>query len=304
MEETKFIWMNGKMVEWKDAKVHFLTHTLHYGTGVFEGIRCYNTPKGPAIFRLKDHTKRLFYSASVVNMKIPFSEEEINEATLAVVRENELKECYIRPLVFFGYGNMGLSTVNCKVDVGIAAWPWGAYLGDEGINNGIRMKISSWIRPPTNIMPTHAKVCGNYVNSTIAKIDALNTGYAEAILLDLKENVAECTGENLFMLKDSVLITPPTDNTLDGITRKSMMTIAKDIGIEVREELFNRDQLYKADEVFITGTAAEATPVREIDNNAIGSGKPGPITKKLIAKYADAIHGKIPKYEKWLDYVK
>ncbi len=303
MEEVEYLWFNGKMVKWKEATTHFLTHSLHYGSAVFEGIRCYKTDKGPAIFRLKEHTKRLFYSAEVISMKIPYSEDEINNATLEVVRKNNLEECYIRPLAFFGYGQMGLSTKGCKVDVGIAAWPWGAYLGEEGLKNGIRMKISDWIRPPTNIMPTNAKVSGNYVNSTIAKIDAVNTGYEEAILLDIKGNVAECTGENIFIVKDNVLITPPTSNALKGLTRDSLLTIARDFGIETKEEFFGRKELYAADEAILTGTAAEVTPIREVDGKKIGTGKPGPVTKKLQDKFYEAIRGNDSDYEKWLDYI-
>ena len=303
MEEVEYLWFNGKMVKWKEATTHFLTHSLHYGSAVFEGIRCYKTDKGPAIFRLKEHTKRLFYSAKVISMEIPYSEDEINNATLEVVRKNNLEECYIRPLAFFGYGQMGLSTKGCKVDVGIAAWPWGAYLGEEGLKNGIRMKISDWIRPPTNIMPTNAKVSGNYVNSTIAKIDAVNTGYEEAILLDIKGNVAECTGENIFIVKDNVLITPPTSNALKGLTRDSLLTIARDFGIETKEEFFGRKELYAADEAILTGTAAEVTPIREVDGKKIGTGKPGPVTKKLQDKFYEAIRGNDSDYEKWLDYI-
>tara|TARA_Y100000310_G_C20703003_1_gene831840 strand:- start:9683 stop:10597 length:915 start_codon:yes stop_codon:yes gene_type:complete len=304
MEETEFIWMNGNLVKWQDAKVHFLTHALHYGSAVFEGIRAYKTDKGPAVFRLDDHLERLFYSAKVFGMKIPYSQEELYKATIEVVAKNNLEECYIRPLAYYGYGQMGLNPKGAKVDVGIAAWPWGSYLGEEGLKNGIRMNISSWIRPPTNIMPTNAKISGNYVNSIIAKVDSVNSGFEEAILLDIKGNVAECTGENLFIVKNNELIVPPTDNTLKGITRASMMEIAKDFGIVVKEEFFNEEQLLKAEEAFLTGTAAEVTPIREINNQKIGEGKPGPITKKIQEKYYEAIHGKDPKYEKWLDFVK
>tara|TARA_Y100000310_G_scaffold345409_1_gene464662 strand:- start:1395 stop:2309 length:915 start_codon:yes stop_codon:yes gene_type:complete len=304
MEEVEFIWMDGKFVKWKEATTHFLTHGLHYGSAVFEGIRCYDTDKGPAVFRLKDHLKRLYYSAEVFGMKIPFNEKQLYDTTIELIKKNKINECYIRPIVYYGYGQMGLNPIGAPVNVGIAVWPWGAYLGEEGIKNGIRMKISPWIRPPTNMMPTNAKVSGNYVNSIIAKVDAVETGYEEAILLDKDENVAECTGENLFIVKDNVLITPPTDNTLRGITRDSIMQIALNFDIKVEEKLFNKEKLFKADEAFLTGTAAEVTPIREVDDNKIGEGKPGPITKKLQAKYYEAIHGKAPEYEKWLDYVK
>ncbi|MDP6670329.1 MAG: branched-chain amino acid transaminase [archaeon] len=304
MEEVEWIWLNGKFVKWADAKVHVLSHALHYGGGVFEGIRCYDTEKGPAVFRLNDHMKRLYYSAEVFGLKIPFKRQELYDLTLELIAKNGLTECYIRPIAYYGYGQMGLNPIGAKVDVSIAAWPWGAYLGEEGIKNGIRMKISPWIRPPTNVMPTNAKVNGNYVNSILAKVDAVETGFEEAILLDIKGNVAECTGENLFIVKDNVLITPPTDNTLKGITRDSIMQIALDFEVKVEERLFNKDKLYAADEAFLTGTAAEVTPIREVDGKKIGEGKPGPITKKLQAKYYESIHGKAPEYEKWLDFVK
>ncbi len=303
MQEAEFIWMNGEFVKWGEANVHFLTHALHYGSAVFEGIRCYKTDKGPAVFRLKDHLKRLFYSASVFGIKIPYDEKELYNATIELLKKNYLEECYIRPLAFYGYGQMGLNPTGAKVGVGIAAWPWGAYLGEEGIKNGIRMRISSWIRPPTNIMPTNAKVSGNYANSILAKVDAVNSGYEEAILLDINGNVAECTGENIFIVKNGVLITPPTENVLKGITRDSIMQIATDFGIEVKEEFFNKEQLYKADEAFLTGTAAEVTPIREVDDKRIGEGKPGPVTKKLQSKFYEAIRGKDKKYEGWLDFV-
>jgi len=304
LKEVELIWLNGRFVKWNDAKVHFLTHALHYGSAVFEGIRCYDTANNPAVFRLKDHLKRLFYSAEVFGMKIPFKEKELYTATIELIKKNNLKECYIRTLAYYGYGQMGLNPIGATVDVGIAAWPWGAYLGEEGIKNGIRMKISPWVRPPPNMMPTNAKVSGNYVNSILAKVDAIESDYEEAILLDCNGCIAECTGENLFIVKDNVLITPPTDNTLKGITRDSIMQIALDFDIRVEERLFNKEKLFAADEAFLTGTAAEVTPIREVDGKQIGEGKPGPITKKLQAKYYDAIHGRAAEYDKWLDYVK
>ncbi len=304
MEEVEWIWLNGEFVKWPEAKVHVLSHALHYGSGVFEGIRCYETEKGPAVFRLKDHMKRLFYSAEVFGLKIPFKRQELYDVTLKLISKNELKECYIRPIAYYGYGQMGLNPIGAKVDVSIAVWSWGAYLGEEGIKNGIRMKISPWIRPPTNVMPTNAKVTGNYVNSILAKVEAVEAGFEEAILLDINGNIAECTGENLFIAKDNVLITPPTDNTLKGITRDSIMQIALDFEVKVEERLFNKDKLFAADEAFLTGTAAEVTPIREVDGKQIGEGKPGPLTKKLQAKYYDSIHGRSPEYEKWLDFVK
>jgi len=304
MDEVDFIWMNGKFLPWKKATTHFLTHGLHYGSAVFEGIRCYDTAKAPAVFRLTDHLKRLYHSADVFGMKIPFREKELYHATIELIKKNNLKECYIRPIAYYGYGQMGLNPIGASVDVGIAVWPWGAYLGEDGVKNGIRMKISSWIRPPANMMPTNAKVSGNYVNSIIAKVESVEAGYDEAILLDANGNVAECTGENIFIIKDNVLITPPTDNSLKGITRDSIMQIALDFDVKVEERLFSKDKLFAADEAFLTGTAAEITPIREVDDKAIGAGKPGPLTKKLQAKYYDIIHGKCPEYEKWLDYVR
>ena len=304
MQETEFVWMSGKMLKWKDATTHFLTHSLHYGTAVFEGLRCYNTDKGPAVFRMKEHVKRLFDSAHIMQIKIPYTQQEITEAIIKVVKENNLKECYIRPLVYYGYGIMGLSTKGAKVEVGIAAWPWGTYLGDEGMQNGIRMKIASVTRHHPNIMMTKSKTSANYANSTFAKMQAINAGYDEAIMLDPQGYVAECSGENIFIVRNGALITPPTSNALEGITRASIMEVAKNEGIEVQEKLFPRDTLYIADEAFLTGTAAEVTPIREVDGRMIGEGKPGPITKKLQAKFFDIVKGKDKKYEKWLDYVK
>ena len=304
MQKVKFIWLNGSFVPWEKAKVHFLTHALHYGSAVFEGIRCYDTGKAPAVFRLKDHIKRLFYSADVFGMQIPYTEAEVCSAVLQTIKANKLRECYIRPIAFYGYGQMGLNPIGAKVDFGIAAWPWGAYLGKEGLEKGIRMRISSWVRPPTNVMPTNAKVAGNYVNSILAKVEAIKTGFEEAILLDIKGNVAECSGENLFIVKNGVLITPPTDNTLRGITRDSIIQIAKGFGIKVQEKLFKKAELYAADEAFLTGTAAEVTPIREVDDKQIGEGKPGPVSKKLQAKFYEVIRGKDKKYLHWLDFVK
>jgi len=303
MQETEFIWMNGKLVPWKQATTHFLTHSLHYGTAVFEGIRCYNTEKGPAVFRLKEHVKRLFDSAHIMQMPVPFNQQQITAAINQVVKENKLKECYIRPLIYYGYGIMGLATKGVKVDVGIAAWPWGTYLGDEGIRNGIRMKIASVVRHHPNIMMTKSKTSANYANSTMAKMEAINAGYDEAIMLDPNGFVSECSGENIFIVRNGVLMTPPTSNALEGITRASIIEVAKDEGIEVKEPLFPRDTLYIADEAFLTGTAAEVTPIREVDSRVIGDGKPGPITKKLQAKFFGIVNGKEKKYEKWLDYI-
>ncbi len=304
MEEAKFIWMNGKFVAWENARVHFLTHGLHYGSAVFEGIRCYEAGEHSAVFRLNDHLKRFHFSASALNMEIPYSEEELYSVVIDLVKRNELRECYIRPLAYFGYGQMGLNPVGAKVEVGIAAWPWGAYLGEDGIKNGIVTKISPWVRPPRHIMPTAAKVSGSYVNSIMAKVDAIMTGYTEGLLLDIDGNIAECTGENIFIVKDSVLITPTLENALEGITRDSIMRIARDQGIKVEEKNFSPEVLYAADEVFLTGTAAEITPIREVDGRTIGEGKPGPLTKQLQDTYYAAIHGRVEKYMEWLDFVR
>lgn len=304
MEEADFIWMNGKMVPWKDAKVHVLTHTLHYGTGVFEGIRCYNTSKGPSIFRLKDHCERLMESAKIMQMKTKYKQQDYEKAIIEIVKINKLKECYIRPLIYYGYGKMGVDVVNAKVDSSVAAFPFPSYLGKEGLEHGIRAKISSIRRHNINSVMTQAKTCGNYVNSTMAKMEALNAGYDEAILLDTEGYICECSAENIFMVRDGELITPPLLNALDGITRKSIMEIAGNENIKVKEEFFSRDQLYTCDEAFMTGTAAEVTPIREVDHRVIGTGKPGLITKKLQKKFFEIVNGKAPKYNKWLDFVK
>lgn len=303
MDEVEKIWLNGKFVDWKDANIHLLTHALHYGSAVFEGIRCYDTPKGPAVFRLKDHVKRLFGSAHIFGMEIPYSQKDLVNAILELIKLNKIKECYIRPIAYYGYGKMGLNPIGAKVDVGIAVWPWGAYLGEDGVKNGIRMKISSLSRHHINSMPTKAKVSGNYVNSIMAKVEAVKGGYEEAILLDTNGYVSECTGENIFIVRNGALITPPKENILEGITRDSIIQIAEDFKVPFEEDMFTRDQLYLADEAFLTGTAAEITPIREVDDRKIGEGKPGAVTKKLQSKYYEIIHGKDSKYFEWLDFV-
>ncbi len=302
---TKLIWMDGKLVSWKDAKVHVLTHTLHYGMGVFEGIRCYKTEKGPAVFRLKDHMKRLENSAKLAGMKLPYSVAELVKATKRTIKANEIKECYIRPIAYYGYGVMGLNPEGTKVSVTIAVWPWGTYLGEEGLESGIRAKISPWVRIHPRILPPQAKIVGNYANSILAKVDALKSGYDEAILLNMDGNVAEGPGENLFVVKNGKLMTPPlSSGALEGITRDSIIKIAKDEGIDFEERNISREELHAADEAFFTGTAAEVTPIREIDGKRIGDGKRGPITAKLQQIFFSAVRGKEPKYEYWLDYVK
>ncbi|MFQ5815398.1 MAG: branched-chain amino acid transaminase [Candidatus Hydrothermarchaeaceae archaeon] len=302
LQETEKIWMNGKLVNWEDAKIHVLTHALHYGSGVFEGIRCYNTPRGPAVFRLVDHMKRLHSSAKLHFMQIPYSAEELSEATKGMIRANGLTECYIRPIAYRGYGEMGLNPLKNPVDVAIAAWPWGTYLGEEGLKNGIRAKIASTQRISPNTLPPNAKATGQYANSILAKLEALNSGYEEAILLDYRGFVSEGPGENIFIVKDGVIYTTPEHaSILLGITRDSIMTIARDMGHEVRETDLTRSSLYLADEAFFTGTAAEVTPIREIDSYYIG--KPGPLTKKLQAKFFKVTEGGDKDYDSWLDYV-
>jgi branched-chain amino acid aminotransferase len=303
INKTEKIWMDGKFVAWENAKMHVLTHTLHYGLGVFEGIRCYNTPKGPAIFRLNEHVKRLFQSAHIFLMKIPFTENQIKNAIIDTVKVNKLKKCYIRPIVYIGYGAMGLYPKGNPINVAIAAWPWGAYLGEEGLEKGIRVKLSSFIRNHVNSSMSRGKVCGYYVNSQLAKKEAISCGYDEALLLDTEGYVSEGSGENIFIVRDGVLKTTPLTSILEGITRHSIITIAKDIGIEVREERFTRDEIYIADEAFFTGTAAEVTPIREMDNRIIGNGKRGAITRRLQSIFFDIVKGKNKKYKSWLTFV-
>jgi branched-chain amino acid aminotransferase len=300
ISKTEKIWMDGKFVNWNDANIHIMTHTLHYGLGVFEGIRCYNTPKGPAIFKLDEHVKRLFKSAHIFLMDIPFSEEEIRKAIIETVRVNKLKECYIRPIVYIGYGAIGLYPKGNPINIAIAAWPWGAYLGEEGLEKGIRVKVSSYIRNHVNSSMTRAKVCGYYINSQIAKKEAIYCGYDEALLLDTEGYVSEGSGENIFIVRDGVLKTTPLTSILEGITRDSIITIARDLGIETKEERFTRDEVYIADEAFFTGTAAEITPIKEVDGRIIGSGGRGKITKRLQSIFFDIVKGKNRKYKSWL----
>ena len=304
LAKTEKIWMDGKLVNWDDAKVHVLTHTLHYGLGVFEGIRCYRTQDGKsAVFRLKEHVDRLFESAHIGLMEIPFSREEIFKAILETLRVNGLKEGYIRPLVFIGDGEMGLYIKEYPVRVAIACWPWGPYLGEDGVSNGIRAKVSSYTRHHANVMMTKAKICGNYVNSIFAKKEAIAAGYDEAILLDTEGYVAEASGENIFMVKNGVLKTIPANSILKGITRDAIITIAKDRGIPVLEERLSRDELYIADEVFLSGTAAEITPIREVDDRTVGKGKPGSICKAIQSTFYSTVQGREEKYKHWLAYV-
>ena len=302
MEKTEKIWLDGKFVPWHEANVHVLTHTLHYGLGVFEGVRCYQTKnKKSAIFRLHEHVDRLFNSAIVLGIDIPFSQKEIFAAIQLVVRKNKLKECYIRPIVFLGHNQMGLNPNGVDVRVAIAAWPWGTYLGDEGISRGIRVRISSFTRHHVNITMTRAKACGHYVNSILAKTEAVRDGYDEAILLDSQGYVSEGSGENIFLLSKGRLKTPALScSNLEGITRDSVFDIAKHLKIEVEEGRITRDELYIADEVFLTGTAAEITPVREIDNRTVGNGKRGKTTARVQKMFFEIVQGSHPKFNKWL----
>ncbi len=297
MEETKFIWMDGKFVPWKEAKVHVLTHTLHYGLGVFEGIRFYDTEKGPAVFRLQDHTRRLFNGAKKAMMEVPFTEDEINNAILETIRKNQIRSGYIRPLFFYGYGKMGLDPKGAPVNVSIAVWPWGSYLGDEAV----KVKTSGFIRIHPESTHSEAKICGHYVNSIFASCEVKAHGYQEALLLDYNGKVAEGPGENIFIVKEGKLLTPRLGNILQGITRRSVIEIAIDLGIEVEETELALDDIYKADEAFFTGTAAEVTAIASLDDKAIGQ---GPITEKIRGLFMDIVHGKNKKYENWLSYVK
>ncbi|MDX8150289.1 branched-chain amino acid transaminase [Patulibacter brassicae] len=304
MPQADVIWKNGELVPWDEAKIHVLTHALHYGTGVFEGVRCYDTEIGPAIFRHHEHVDRLFRSSSLYYMPIPFTQEQIRQATLETVAANGLRSCYIRPIVFRGEGPMGLNPLDSPVDVAIACWEWGAYLGDEGKANGVRAKVSSWRRlSPAGLIP-HAKATGQYLNSVLAKIEATKAGYDEAILLDDAGVVCEGSGENLFVVRDGRIVTPPqTASILDGINRRSVIEIAGDLGYEVVERDLARAELYLADEVFVTGTAAELTPIREVDDHPVGTGEPGPITREVQRVFEDALHGRDERYRRWLDPV-
>jgi branched-chain amino acid aminotransferase len=299
---TEKIWMNGELIPWADARMHVLTHSLHYGTGVFEGIRAYETKRGPAVFRLSEHIVRLFDSAKIMMMEIPYTVDEIVQATKDTVRSTGLSSCYVRPIAYYGYGEMGLNTLPCPVDVAIACWPWGAYLGDDAASKGVRMKISSWTRHDHNTMPPLSKTTGNYVNSSLAKVEALKAGYDEAIMLNPDGLVSECTGENIFAARRGVLITPPTSaGALPGITQDSAMTIARDHGFEVRVDDLSRSDLYVAEEMFVCGTAAEVSAVNSVDDRAIPC--PGPMTATIAAEYGKAVRGEIDKYKDWCEVV-
>ncbi|MCF7696505.1 branched-chain amino acid transaminase [Mycetohabitans rhizoxinica] len=297
------IWMDGKLIDWRDAKIHVLTHTLHYGMGVFEGVRAYQTSAGPAIFRLKEHTRRLFNSAKIFQMDVPFDQETIIAAQRDVVRENQLQSCYLRPIIWVGSEKLGVSAKGNTIHVAIAAWPWGAYLGDEGLSNGIRVKTSSFTRHHVNVSMVRAKASGWYVNSILANQEAAADGYDEALLLDVDGYVSEGSGENFFLVNHGKLYTPDLSSCLDGITRDTIITLAKDFGIEVIEKRITRDEVYTADEAFFTGTAAEVTPIRELDNRTIGAGHRGPVTEKLQCAFFDIVSGKNKQYAHWLTQV-
>jgi branched-chain amino acid aminotransferase len=300
--QADFIWMNGELVRWEDAKVHVLTHALHYGSGVFEGIRAYETERGTAVFRHQDHLQRLKRSAELYYMDLPFTLEKLREATHELIRVNKLHSCYIRPVAFRGYGEMGLFPLNAPVEVFIAVWPWGAYLGEEGQKNGIRCKVSSWRRMSAASFIPEAKACGQYLNSILAKVETAKAGYDEAILLDVHGNVSEGSGENVFVVRDGHISTPHSAaSILDGITARSVVQIAADLGFAVEQRHIPRGELYLADEVFLTGTAAEIVPVREIDDHVLGP--PGELTKAIQARFFDAIKGKREEYLEWLDFV-
>jgi len=299
---TPKIWMNGELIDWADAQIHVLTHTLHYGTGVFEGIRAYETDRGPAVFRLTEHIQRLENSGKILMMDLPYSVDELVQATKDTVRSTGLPSCYIRPIAYYGYGEMGLNTLPCKVDVAIACWPWGAYLGDDAVEKGVRMKVSSWSRHDHNTMPPASKTTGNYVNSSLAKVEALKAGYDEAIMLNPAGLVSECTGENIFVVRDGVVITPPlSSGALQGITQSSVMTIMRDQGYDVVVGDIARSDLYIADEAFVCGTAAEVSAVNSVDDRQIPC--PGPITRAVAETYAKAVRGQLDQYKNWVEHV-
>ncbi len=297
------IWMDGEMIPWRDATTHVLTHTLHYGMGVFEGVRAYRAEGGTAIFRLREHTQRLFHSAHILRMKIPFDQQTLIDAQVESIRQNKLESGYLRPMAFYGSEGMGIRADNLKVHVIVASWEWGTYLGEESLRSGIRVQVSSYTRHHVNVAMCRAKANGHYINSMLALQEAVDNGYDEALLLDTNGFVMEGSGENLFIVRDNVIYTPDLTSALDGITRNTVMKIIADEGLELVEKRITRDEIYICDEAFFTGTAAEVTPVRELDNRQIGSGSRGPITERIQSRFFDAVHGRIPEYEDWLTYV-
>jgi len=303
LQATEKIWMNGSFVKWNDATVHILTHSLHYRTGVIEGIRCYKTEAGPAVFRLQEHVDRFFDSAHICQLEMPFTRDAVREAILETIRVNKIDACYIRPLAHIGYGAMGVFPKENPIHVSIAVWPWGSYLGEEGVKNGIRVKISSFTRPHVNATMVRSKTTANYANSLLAKREALKDGYDEALLLDTDGYVAEGSGENVFIVRKGVIKTPPLTSILEGITRDAIIQLSMERGMRLVEDRFTRDEFYIADEAFFTGTAAEITPIREVDNRAVGKGKPGPVTTELQAAFFDIVHGKDDRHADWLTHV-
>lgn len=304
VKEVDKIWMDGRLVDWKDATVHVLTHALHYGSGVFEGIRAYETKQGAAVFRLSDHLRRLYRSAHIYHMEIPFSQEELNAAVRDTIRANGMSSCYIRPLVYRGYGEMGLNPLPAPVNVSIAVWAWGAYLGEEALDAGVRVKVSSWKRNDNNALPPAAKATGQYLNSSLAKMESVKAGYDEAVILNMDGFVTDGSGENVFAVRDGELSTPPLSaGCLDGITRNSVMTIARDLGYPVVERNLTRADLYEADEAFFTGTAAELTPIREVDDRTVGAGQRGPVTKEIQQTFFAAASGELERYRAWNELV-
>jgi branched-chain amino acid aminotransferase len=302
--ESDYVWLEGEFVPFRDAKIHFLTSSLHYGTGIFEGIRCYSTPDGPAVFRLKDHLIRLYNSAQILGLGyLPYSIDELYNASIELIKLNDLVECYIRPLVYIKEGGWNLSTTNIKVDVGIATWKWANYLGPEALAKGVKANVSSFPRHHPNIMMTKGKIAGNYVNSVLAKSESLKGGYDEAIMLDPNGNVSECTGENIFIVRNGIIYTPPKNSVLEGLTRDTIIEIANDKGYIVKEEVLTRDQLYISDEVFVSGTAAEVIALREIDQRIIGKGSTGSVCSDIQKAYSQIVHGKDHNYKYWLDYI-
>jgi branched-chain amino acid aminotransferase len=302
--EVEKIWMDGELVDWRDAKIHVLSHALHYGSGVFEGIRAYETARGAEVWHLDEHLKRLFRSAKLYHMDIPYSIDAMGEAIKEVIRANDLKACYIRPVVYRGYGEMGVNPLDAPINVFIAVWPWGAYLGEHALENGVSIKISSWRRNSQNALPSSAKATGQYINGVLAKMESIMAGYDEAVLLNDHGYITDGSGENLFIVRDRTVTTPPIQaGCLDGITRSSVITIARDLGYEVTEENLVRTDLYNADECFFTGTAAEITPIREVDHRPVGEGTRGPITKELQGAFFAATKGETEKYAGWLTYV-
>lgn len=298
------IWIDGKMVNWEDAQIHVLSHVVHYGTSIFEGIRAYNNDNGTCVFRLKEHVKRLFDSAKIYKIDIPFTQEDIEEAIKETIKINDLKSCYIRPVVFRGYGELGVTPLVCPVNSVIAAWQWGSYLGEEGMAKGVNIGVSSWRKPAPNTFPALAKCGANYMNSQLAKLEAIDNGFDEAIMLDYAGNVSEGSGENIFLVEDNILYTPSlSSSNLKGITRDSIMKVARDLGHDVVEETISRERLYLADEVFFTGTAAEVTPIRSIDHRLVGEGKRGPICEKIQKTFFDIVEAKIEDKYGWLSYI-